>query len=234
LRENSRLRRADLDVLENFAGEHRPGLRASWKSEWFNALYAHRLTLMSRLSPSLVPFVFQTGPHPLPEDPTTPPQLYTEADRQLRLEESRGAYGKYLRRFELGGTCCRCLRELLICCRAEGVPAALLVLPEGPEFRSWYGPGADDQVWCWLHCLSRDFDVPLLDAHCWLNEDAFIDSHHLMPGAALPFTQQLGRELLLPLLRELVKHPPEETPSSVEPIPLQGGWAEEAEEGIPY
>ena len=104
----------------------------------------------------------------------------------IRLSE-RG-----LRRYGITGTPGDC-----------AVMGACHLMPEGPQFRSWYPPGVMRQVNGLLDRLSRRHEVPVIDAHDWIaTEDAFLDSHHLLPEGAEVFSRRLGREalpLLLPL-----------------------------------
>jgi hypothetical protein len=75
-------------------------------------------------------------------------------------------------------------------------------MPEGPAFRSWYGPGAWPRVRGLVDGLGREFGARVIDARCWMPEDAFSDSHHLLPAPAAVFTARLGREAIAPLLRK--------------------------------
>ena len=54
-----------------------------------------------------------------------------------------------------------------------------------------------------LHSVSERWGVPLIDARDWLGDDAFYDSHHLLPRGAAAFTERFERESLPPLLRNL-------------------------------
>ena len=81
------------------------------------------------------------------------------------------------------------------------MPAALVLMPEGPSFRALYPARAWPEVRAWVGSLSARQAAPLVDARAWLPEEEFLDSHHLLPGGAARFTRRLGREFLLPLLR---------------------------------
>src|SRR5439155_26027040 len=91
----------------------------------------------------------------------------------------------------------RPLRELLTLCRQQQIPAMLLLLPEGPEFQSWYAPPARAEIDAYVDRLSRDYGYPLVDARSWLSETAFFDSHHLHPDGATAFTQRFAQEVAL-------------------------------------
>jgi len=120
--------------------------------------------------------------------------------RAPALEGTRAEYGPLVRDFRVGAGPRAALREALALCRAEGVPAALVLMPEGPAFRSWYGAGAWPRVRGLLEGLGREFGARVIDARCWMPEDAFSDSHHLLSDGATAFTRRFGAEAVAPLL----------------------------------
>ena len=202
-----RLRRSDLPVFERYANDSRPGIRQEWRAERLNPLYAHRLTILSFLAPGLVPQEYRaTSNMPFPEDlpPTAPnPDGWFPDFRPTALARARNAFAETLGRFHLGGRNCDALRELLACCKRDGVPAAVFVMPEGPVFRSWYAPGAEAQALAWLKDQSAEFGVPFIDTHDWMqSEDDFKDSHHLtLEGRLRGLRSGWGRRSLCPLLK---------------------------------
>jgi hypothetical protein len=90
---------------------------------------------------------------------------------------------------------------LLELCRAERIPVALVLMPEGSDFRSWYSAGASGQVNAFLEGLCQEFGVALIDAREWLPDEGFCDSHHPVPEGAERFSARLGAEAIVPLLR---------------------------------
>ena len=79
---------------------------------------------------------------------------------------------------------------------------ALVLMPEGPAFRSWYSPEALRDAKNWVEQLGRDNDAPVIDAREWLaKEEDFTDSVHLVWDGANRFTDRLGQEIIIPLLR---------------------------------
>jgi hypothetical protein len=128
------------------------------------------------------------------------------------MQNASIVYQPRLAAFHLNELQCQAVRELLASCRKERVAVALVVMPEGPTFRSWYPLGAWESVQDWLTRISREYDAPLINAREWIaNEDDFMDSHHLLLSGRGKFTERLGREYILPLLRRLPnqgKQPP--------------------------
>ncbi len=198
------VRHCDLDVIERSFPEARPGLRREWLLAWPNPLYTQRLNFVGRFAPNLLPANQRWWSDQLCEDePITAPPLAPERRRQA-LKQARQEYATKMQNFRLGGCGYAALRELLRRVREAGVPAALVILPEGPEFQSWYAPGAYQLVRDTLDQFATEFGVGVLDLHDGLSEDDFVDSHHLTPPSAAKFTARLGSEKLLPLLRKQV------------------------------
>ena len=105
--------------------------------------------------------------------------------------------------FRLAERPARALADVLALCRREGIPVALLLMPEGPAFRAWYTPSMHAGLDAYLHDLSEQWGAPLIDARDWLGSDAFFDAHHLLPRGAAAFTERFRREALGPLLQSL-------------------------------
>ncbi len=202
----SQLRHSDLAVIEKYIGDERPALRRDWWLAWSNTFYDQRLNLMSRVAPSLLPVEHRVAPASLPEDSPVALEEFPADRRQRGLEHALGSYAPGLQQFHLGGTCCASLRELLACVRRDGARPVLVVMPEGPVFRSWYGPGAYEQVRNWIEELRTEFGAEVVDAHLWMDETDFRDSHHLTSQGAAKFTARLGNEYLIPLLQGSSRH----------------------------
>jgi hypothetical protein len=102
--------------------------------------------------------------------------------------------------FFISGTTDRSLREILEECRRRHIKAALILMPEHSRMRSWYTLAVHEQISAYLERLKREYSVAVFDSRTWLADDDFYDLAHIAPPAAAPFTQRLGRELLLPWL----------------------------------
>lgn len=178
-------------------------LRHDWWQAALVPCYGHRVEILSRVAPGLLPPLMRLDRAPQVDGPgwrEWASQLSDEARRRAR-EINRQDHQPVLQAFRLGGRSCRALADLLERCRRHGIPAALVWMPEGPAFRSWYRAGAADEIRTFLADLGARYGAPLVDAHEWLGEDDFIDSNHLMPDGASRFTERFGREILVPLLK---------------------------------
>lgn len=198
-----RLSWSDLAFVERHAGATRPGLRGAWVRSAAGSLHHERVRVVSELAPQLLPFGFRLVAADL--DPSGQVRL---EDQPLKPEDRVPALAKARREYELGlqsfrpGPGYEHLRELLTACREDGIPAALFVMPEGPVFRSWYGPGAWQAVQKCLDELAADFGVPVLNTREWVGEDGFTDSHHLNFTGATRYTERFSAEKLAPWMRE--------------------------------
>jgi hypothetical protein len=126
----------------------------------------------------------------------TPTDQIEADDIQTCTENARRQYANTLRDFRLAEPPARALEELLACCRRDGVPATLFLMPEGTAFRSWCPPGMVAGYEAWLGDLCRRRGVPLVDARRWVEDDGFWDGHHLLPDGAARFTRRWTREAL--------------------------------------
>jgi hypothetical protein len=201
----TRLRWRDLALVERYTGTRRPGLRQDWLTAFALPCYSQRCSLTSFVAPDLLAKV--DGPDDQRKvdefGGLTPLKTPTPEDRRRFTQAARDGYKPYLNGFRLGGPQCEALRELLASCRQEGVPVALVLMPEGPTFRSWYSPETLRDVREWVNQLGAENAAPVIDAREWMVEDDFRESNHLLPDGAVRFTDRLGRETIRPLLRRL-------------------------------
>lgn len=103
------------------------------------------------------------------------------------------------------------LRRLLEECKRDGVQVALLLGPESPEFHRHYSPTALDDLKEYGQRLCREYDGRWIDAHDWLQEEHFMDGHHMCPSGQARFTDRLGKDVLANWLREGAQVVPEST-----------------------
>jgi hypothetical protein len=88
-------------------------------------------------------------------------------------------------------------------CQHDGARVALLICPEGSEFRQLQSPEMQKAVPEMLSRLQKKYDVPLIDARDWMDDDQFYDMHHLHPAGARKFSARLAREGVEPLLESM-------------------------------
>jgi hypothetical protein len=197
-----RLRWSDLPLLQRYIRTPRPTLRRDVALAGIGGVYNHRIGILFAVAPGLLTGQGPTDA-PLVAKPG-PGLMWTDPSQELRskaLAEARREYADTLQAAPAAGSGCDALRELLAACRRDGVPAALVVMPEGPVFRSWYAPETWKWIQAWLEQVAHENGAALINAREWIAEDEFMDSHHLLPRGADRFSERLGREYILPLVR---------------------------------
>jgi hypothetical protein len=115
--------------------------------------------------------------------------------RRAETDFARRQYAPAFEDFRLGEAPARALRDLLDRCRAEKVRVALVLMPEGSEFRGWYPPAMEAEMADFLGGLRREHGVAVIDARAWVDDAGFWDSHHLLPSGAAVFTRRLADEV---------------------------------------
>lgn len=176
----------------------RQDVRRDRRLAWLAPLHTHRLEIVRLLQPSLLP---EAG-RPYALLGTDFLLTWPDETRSAMREVMRNAYGPSLARFRLGGAGPAVLEETLANLRQAGIPTAVMLMPEGPVFRSWYPRATWEQIQGYLTDLSRRTGVPVVDTRSWIDDEAaFNDSHHLTAAGAESFSRRLGRQVLLPLLR---------------------------------
>ena len=198
-----RLWRRDLPLVEHY-GRSRQELNEDW---WLSCLvpwYEHRFAILSRTLPAYLPYRLRLDWFRTIDDSgwvDSPAGRVLPDCRAAAIENTHQEYRAYLDDFRLGGAPCEALREELELCRKEGIRVALLLMPEGRDFRSWYKPESWERIEQFLADLRTEFDVPLINAREWMADECFSDSHHLLSTGAVEFTERLGEKGLLPLLQ---------------------------------
>lgn len=135
------------------------------------------------------------GWHPVVSDVTV-------EQRRKSTELTYRQYAPTLQHFELAARPAQALYDLLELCRQRGIRVALLVPPEGSEFRALYTAQMSAGVDHLLKTLSDSFAVPLFDARTWAPDAGFWDCHHLLPAGASAFTDRFERQALRPWLQQ--------------------------------
>src|SRR5262249_7123959 len=125
----------------------------------------------------------------------------TEEEHRAAVAFAFRQYKGALQDYHIGVQADRALRELLQVSRREGIGVVFVTMPEDAQFRSWYPPVGLAAFDAYLTELCREHGVCWVDARDWVSRDGFFDGHHLLARGATVFTERLGREVLLPLLR---------------------------------
>ena len=199
-----RLSLSDFDVLERCGLPQTAAWRKAWWQDWAVPWHAHRFSILSELAPKFLPAGVQqdwckrcdpAGWVPLPPDPNVPPAVVAQVAERVRAQ-----YEPVLTNFRLSETGRRAIRAVLDECRQQGIPAALIMLPEGSRLRNWYPPTAWAEMDALLAELQRDYQVPLINGRLWAADGDFPDGIHLYTHGADAYSRRLSQEVA-PLLR---------------------------------
>jgi hypothetical protein len=174
-------------------------LHRAWWRAWPVPCYTHRLTFLSQLYPESIPYASRIDwILKFDQSGWIEPRRKTPSSesRSSETERARQEYEAALRTFQLGDTPCRELKDLLRLCRRKKIRAALVVMPEGPTFRSWYSSQGWTQIEDYLKELERKYGFPVVNAREWILEEDFVDSHHPLPAGANLFSSRLAARIL--------------------------------------
>jgi hypothetical protein len=116
-----------------------------------------------------------------------------------RLEATRVACATMYEHFSISDVTRRTLLEIVDTCRRQHIGVAFLRMPEARVFQDWCPPAIAGQADAFLGSLSREQQVPLIDARNWVGEEGFSDGHHLTPLGAGVFMRRFEQEVIGPL-----------------------------------
>jgi hypothetical protein len=197
----------------------RPALRRKLLEGLLVPVFAHRAGLLSWYAPSLAETPSgveqgwedygqrpaEAGWLPNPNRPRTPQEMVV-----LRLWY-QWQVAPVLVDFHVSPVKDRSLRELLRECGEDGVRVALLLSPEHSGLRACYPAATQACINAYLGKLAAEYGAVVADTRAWMADEDFAEFTHLLPPAATPYTERLGREVLGPLLgghgAEACRHP---------------------------
>jgi hypothetical protein len=168
-----------------------------------NPWHQHRQALLRRWAPSLATQASHTddvklGPCGGDAGWNLPNHVPDEDRRRMTARVAAGA--QFLRAWKVDPRADRAIRTVLEECRRQGIATLLLLTPESSELRACYSPDSLADLDAYCTRLSREFQVPLVNARAWLEDDDFSDGHHVIRRGAERFTLRLAREALQPLV----------------------------------
>jgi hypothetical protein len=193
------LEQGDLDVMERYGQDS--DLRRKWRECQWAPSYGHRLTILNCLAPFLVPIADRL--HLWAEYDERfwylqEPRAKEELDRIKR--EIRTIFEPSLANFTAGAASLQALVELLSLLEKEGIPAAIVMMPQGPTMCGFFHEGAVNELREKVVALGGRHGCRFVDASGWLNEDEFGDYYHPTTAGACIFSNRLAAEFLIPTL----------------------------------
>jgi hypothetical protein len=191
-----RLQRDELDLVRSCGFPE--SIAADWRTADLLPWYCERFSLLGRAAAPWLPWNLRSSIGRDSDANGWIPSICqnpTAAEYRRGVERARAEYHTLLQFLRPNSPAFGALRQSARICRDNGVSGALLLMPEGTDFRSWYPPQAEAELYAALNRLCVDTGLRLIDARRWLGDDSFSDSHHLIPRAAGPFSERLGREI---------------------------------------
>jgi len=212
-----RFLRTDLDYVESHASNIRPNIRAEWMKMAFFSFYKNRISLLNSVFPAMVPNEFKGQVSILDKHGQLiiQDELLSSERKAKAMEHTRAQYYHLVQEMDLNSSRTRALRELLQSCTEQNVAVGLLLMPEGQQFQSWYGDGVWGKIQKYLQELAEEFGAEIFNAHEWMHEADFKDSHHLYQTGALRFTRRLTDENILPWVLQREKNRQKNNPKPI-------------------
>ncbi len=175
------------------ARPHRKG--RAWLESRLAPAYAHRPILRTWMEEKV-----STGTNRAVRFPHDPwgwmlPHPCTDQVRAWRLAATWKSYGPTLSQFRMGKGPTRAMHDLVAFCREKRIPVVLVTMPESTLFRSWYSPEGRAGPRRLLEELHKAYGVPVIDANDWVEDNDFIDGHHVLARGSWVFTARLRHEL---------------------------------------
>lgn len=175
--------------------------RATWLRSVLLPWHQLRFPLLGRLAPSALPWHLRFDWSRTPDElgwSTPPMPTVTPAEYAAGLDRAAGEYRAILHDLRPTGGGARALADLLALCRAEGIPARLVLMPESVGFRALTPPAADGRLDAVLQQLTMQYGCSLIDARDWLPDAAFTDGHHMLRPGAEAFSDRLTDAVVRP------------------------------------
>jgi hypothetical protein len=169
-----------------------------WISAHLVPCYFQRYALLWELDESLVPAVPYVSTLAAMDERgwiAGAPAVFASQERSWYEAHEHHEYSRAFTDYRVAAGAERALRDLLECCRREGIEAALVLMPEGTSFRALYTPAAEDRLQEFLTALAASFGTGWIDARDWVADGDFNDSHHLTAAGAQVFSRRLRAEL---------------------------------------
>lgn len=175
----------------DLAAVPQPGVALEWLEARAMPWHAHRFTLMSHWSPRWVAWDQRQDYAWTHGDadgwlPAPPPR-----DAAALREQMERTEGATLRTFRIAPAAGRAVRASIARCRAEGIPVALVLMPEASWYRAFLSADGQATLRTWLAAL----DAPVIDARMGCDDADFRDGGHLIGRGVTTFTERFGRAL---------------------------------------
>ncbi len=181
-------------------------------------LYMHRYQIRKQAVESILAPLTGTRAQPAPAESAAAPCLEPNLDNLPAAEPAPppplgltpavpavALVSDWLRDYQLGPVVTTALERLLARCRAERIDVLLVGVPVMAGHRAQYKPEIDAVYLGYVHSLIARYGCRFVDFRDRVPDYGFRDALHTNDTGSVYFSHLLGREVLIPLWREL--HP---------------------------
>jgi hypothetical protein len=179
-------------------------LRGQKQSVLISPWSALRFRIVGRLRPTMLPYHLRYDWSRGPDMNGWCPLVFesvSEETREAGIKRTRDEFGGILANMTFNEGSVRAFREMLSIARKEGIPAAVVRMPDGTNLRKLHPPLMVAKFDRFLSDLTSEFGCPIIDAREWMTDGAFMDGTHLMRGGAAAFTERFTRESIEPFFQ---------------------------------
>jgi len=198
LLDGARLSAGEAAGLLKYGSRSRTGPLRRWAYARLLPAYRHQAEIRDSLGLGVYPYYgldakFDAhGFRPSAEQPA----MWAGLTRQ-----AHECYDAFYPRFRLNEHVWELLTRTIRDAQNQGTTLAIVLMPEGSEFRGLSTPESEAARLEMLDRLRRECGVSVVDARDWLPDSAFYDQHHLLPEGARIFASRFRLEILQPALK---------------------------------
>jgi hypothetical protein len=142
---------------------------------------------------------------------------FSAEEIKRRTESALVQFGSALAQPAVAPGAIQALRDLANLCHDRHIDLVFIVPPESSAFRS-YAPAAGESQMGVVRGLAREFDLSLIDARAWVDDEGFWDGHHMTIKGADQFTERFRGEALEPYLNARPPLSPKALTSNRHPV----------------
>jgi hypothetical protein len=168
-------------------------------SPWFSL----RMRIVGRLRPTMLPYHLRYDWSRSPDINGWNPLVFDNVSEELRaagIKRTREEFGYLLEHATLNEGAVRAFREMLTAIHKEGIPVAIVRMPDGTNLRDLHPPLMNARFDRFLNDLTAEYGCRVYDTREWMADDAFMDGTHLLRKGAEAYTRRLVREAIEPFV----------------------------------
>ncbi len=199
LLDGARLSAGEATGLLNYGSRSRTGPLRRWGYARLLPAYRHQAEIRDSMGLGVYPYYSQESEC----DPLGFRPKFERVEKRAELtRQAHESYDPFYCHFQLDQSAWERMTRIIRTAQDAGITTAVVLMPEGTEFRSLYTPEGESARLAMLDRLRQKFGVSVIDARAWLPDSAFYDQHHLLPEGADDFAERFRVEALRPALKQ--------------------------------